>query len=121
LKKGKQLGDYSFKATFNRVRDDDKLEINWEGTVTGFGFVVTTMTVTVGDGQTGQYSVHEVAYRDDGSIVSANSEGGTYKSTGKFKWATTGVIKADGRAFVEEGVMELAARTWIGRFYESEN
>jgi hypothetical protein len=36
MKKGKQLGEYSFKATSNRVRDDDKLEINMEGTVSGF-------------------------------------------------------------------------------------
>jgi hypothetical protein len=50
MQKGKQLGEYSFKATSNRVREDGKLEINFEGTVSGFGFVVNTMTATVGDG-----------------------------------------------------------------------
>jgi hypothetical protein len=34
LEKGKQLGEYSFKSTSNRVREDGKLEINFEGTVT---------------------------------------------------------------------------------------
>src|SRR5215469_1290545 len=99
MQKGKLGGEYSFKATSNRVRDDDKLEINFEGTVTGFGVVVTTMTVTVGDAKSGKYEVREVAYRDDGTVVSARSEGGEYKSTGRFKWSTTGVIKVDGKAF----------------------
>lgn len=49
MKKGNQLGEYSFKSTSNRVREDGDLEINLEGTVSGgFGFVVGTMTVTVG-------------------------------------------------------------------------
>lgn len=119
MQKGKQLGEYSFKSTSNRVREDGKLEINCEGTVTGFGFVVNTLTVTVGDGNSGQYDVHEVCYRDDGTIVTASSEDGVYKSIGKFKWATTGVIKADGRAFIEEGTMELTTRSWSGTFYEA--
>ena len=119
MQKGRLGGDYSFKATSNRVRDDDKLEINFEGMVTGFGVVVATMTVTVGDAKSGKYEVREVAYRDDGTVVSARSEGGEYKSTGAFKWATTGLIKAEGKAFVEEGTMELAARSWSGKFYEA--
>lgn len=40
-------------------------------------------------------------------------------SIGKFKWATTGVIKVDGSIFIEEGTMELATRTWSGTFYEA--
>jgi hypothetical protein len=119
MTKGKQLGEYSFKSTSNRVREDGKLEINFEGTVTGFGSVVNTMTVTVGDGKSGQYNVREVCYRDDGTVTTASSEEGGYKSIGKFKWGTTSVIKADGRAFVEEGTMELATRTWSGKFYEA--
>jgi hypothetical protein len=119
LEKGKQLGEYSFKSTSNRVREDGKLEINFEGTVTGFGFVINIMTVTVGDGKSGSYDLREVSYRDDGTVTTASSEDGRYKSTSKFEWATTGVIKADGRAFVEEGVMELATRTWSGKFYEA--
>lgn len=116
MKKGKQLGEYSFKATSNRVRDDDKLEINLEGTLSGIGFVVLTMTATVGSGR---FDVYEVVYRDDGTITTANCKG-EHKSTGKFKWDTTGVIKADGRTFIEEGTMELATRTWSGKYYEAE-
>jgi hypothetical protein len=120
MKKGKQLGEYSFKATSNRVREDDKLEINFEGTVSGFGFVINTMTVTVGDGKRGRYDLREVSYRDDGTIATASSEKGEYNSTGKFKWDTTGVIKVEGRAFIEEGTMELATKTWSGKYYEVE-
>jgi hypothetical protein len=122
MQKGKQLGEYSFKATSNRVREDGKLEINWEGTATGFGVVVATMTVTVGDGKSGQYDQYGISYRDDGTITTARHESGEYKSIGKHKWATTGVIKikADGRELtvVEEGTMELATKTWNGKVYE---
>lgn len=82
------------------------------------GFVINTMTVTVGEGKSGHYDLHEVSYRDDGSLTTASSEEGRYKSIGKFEWATTGVIKVDGKAFAEEGVMQLATRTWSGKFYE---
>ena len=34
-------------------------------------------------------------------LTGSFAEGGEYKSIGQFKWATTGVIRADGRAFVE--------------------
>ena len=112
MKKGKQLGLYSFRATSNRVRDDDKLEINFEGTVSGFGFVVLTMTATVGSGR---WEAYEVVYRDDGTITTASGKG-EHKITGKFKWDTTGVIKADGRTFIAEGTMELATKNWSGKY-----
>ena len=73
----------------------------------------------MGDGKSGRYDVHEVCYLDDGTVITAGSEEGGDKSIGQFKWATTGVIKADGRAFVEEGTMELTTRTWSGKFYEA--
>jgi hypothetical protein len=123
LQKGKQLGEYSFKSTSNRVREDGKLEINWEGTATGFGFVVATMIVTVGDGKGDKYDQYGVSYRDDGTITTARHESGEYKSIGTHKWATSGVIKikADGRELmvVEEGTMELATKTWNGKIYEA--
>ena len=123
MQKGKQLGEYSFKSTSNRVREDGKLDINWEGTATGFGVVISTMTVTAGDGKSGQYGQSAVAYRDDGTMATSHNENGEYKSTGTHKWATTGVIKikADGRELivVEEGTMELGTKTWKGKFYEA--
>jgi hypothetical protein len=71
-------------------------------------------------GRSGRYDVREVVYRDDGTITTASGEKGEYNSTGKFKWDTTGLIKADGRAFIEEGTMELATKTWSGKYYEAE-
>lgn len=62
-----------------------------------------------------------MSYRDDGSVTTASSEEGKNESIGKFKWATTGVVKADGRAFIEEGVMELATKTWSGKYYEAQD
>lgn len=32
--------------------------------MTGFGFVINTMTVTVGDEKSGRYDLHEVCYGD---------------------------------------------------------
>jgi len=123
MQKDKQLGEFSFKAISNRVRDDDKLEINWEGTAIGFGVVVSTMIVTVGDGKSGRYDQNGVSYRDDGTITTSKNQTGEYKSIGKHKWATTGAlkIKADGRELlvIEEGEMDRATKTWNGKIYEA--
>jgi hypothetical protein len=118
-----RLGQYSFKSNSSRVCDDGKLEINWEGTATGFGVVISTMTVMVGDGKSGHYDQYGVSYRDDGTVTTSSNESGEYKSIGTHKWATTGVlkIKADGRELIviEEGTMELATKTWNGNVYEA--
>jgi len=119
MTKGKQLGEYSFKSTAFRVREDGKLDITWEGTVTGFGFVICTMTCTIGDGKSGHYDLHELAYPGDGTITPASAEKGEYKSIDKYRWTTTSVVQGKELTAIEEGVMELAARTWNGKFYEA--
>ena len=45
MQKGKQLGEYSFKSGHWRVYERGKLEIDWEGTATGYGVVISTMTL----------------------------------------------------------------------------
>jgi hypothetical protein len=123
MTKGKQLGEYSCKSNSHRIREDGKLEINWEGTATGFGVIISTMTVATGE--VGQYQSIGVAYLDDGTITSPSRGEGEYKSIGKHKWATTGMLKGEmgGREFiiVEEGTVELVAATWhwSGKFYEA--
>jgi hypothetical protein len=120
MKKGKQLGEFSFKVTSFHVREDKKLDVTWEGNVTSFGFVICTMTCTIGDGASGHYDLHELAYPGNGTITHASAEKGEYKSIDKYKWSTTSTVKvSDVGTFVEEGVMELDARTWTGKFYEA--
>jgi hypothetical protein len=120
MKKGKHLGEYSFRVTSFRAREDGKLDVTWEGNVTSFGFVICTMTCVIEDGKSGQYDLHEFAYLDDGRITSASAEEGKYESIGKFRWSTASAVKVNGfGTFIEEGVMELAARTWTGKFYEA--
>ena len=116
MTKGKQLGEYSFKATSFHVREDGKLDITWEGNVTSFGFVISTMTCTIEDGKSGHYDLHELAYPGNGSINPAIAEKGEYKSFDKYRWSTTSVVKGKELTAIEEGVMELAARTWSGKF-----
>jgi hypothetical protein len=120
MTKGKQLGEYSFKITSFRPREDGKLDVTWEGNVTGFGFAICTMICTIEDGKSGQYDLHEFAYLDDGKIVSASASGGKYESIGKFRWSSASAVKVSGfGTFIEEGVIELAARSWTGKYYEA--
>jgi hypothetical protein len=120
MTKGKQLGEYTFKVTSFRAREDGKLDVTWEGNVSGFGFVICTMSAAIEDGKSGPYDLHEFAYLDDGKIVSASASEGKYESIGKFRWTTASTVKVSGSGtFIEEGVMELAARTWTGKYYEA--
>ena len=118
MKKGKHLGDFNVKQISMRVRDDGKLECNFEGIVSGYGQGFSTMTVTVGDGKSGSYDWAGIAYAENGDITEATGNGQWERTN---KWAINGTTRSrDGRTTVlSEGTMDLATRTWTGKYYEA--
>jgi hypothetical protein len=119
MKKGKQLGAYNSKVLSISVRDKGKIEINVEGNIEGIGQGFATVTVTVGN-KNGEYGYNGVAYTPSGETLTAAGEGGKYESIGANRWATTGLLKAaDGRTMLEEGIFDMAAKTWNGKYYEA--
>ena len=118
MKKGKQLGEYTSKFTSWRVKEDGEIEINVEGNIEGIGYGFSTLTLTAG--KTGEYEWNGVSYAAKGDIGTAGGEDGKFESIGVNRWATSGLIKAsDGRTMLEEGIFDLAARTWNGKYYEA--
>ena len=92
------------------------LQANCEGTATGFGQVPLTATFVTG--KSGTYSLCGVAYMDNGDIMPFSGEG-RHESSGHHKWRTQGVNHLpDGRNLGVEGEIDLATRTWSGKFSE---
>ena len=90
------------------------LEANCEGTATGFGQVPLTATFVTG--KSGSYSLCGVAYLDNGDIMPFSGEG-THESSGVHKWRTQGLTHLpDGQHLDVEGAIDLATRTWSGKF-----
>jgi hypothetical protein len=120
MKKGKHLGEFNAKQVSMRVREDGKLECNFEGTVSGYGQGFSTLTVTVGDGKSGGYEWAGITYAENGDITQATGQG-QWERTGINKWAISGTTRTrDGRTTVlTEGIMDLATRTWSGKYYEA--
>jgi len=118
MKKGKQLGSYTAKILSISVREKGKIEINLEGDIEGLGQGFATVTVTVGS-KNGDYGYNGVAYTPSGETLTALGEGGKYESIGTNRWATTGLLKgSDGSTMSEEGVFDMAAKTWSGKYFE---
>ncbi len=118
---GKALGEFSFKAitsTHSPGPAGSVLnQVNWEGTVTGFGAVFTTTTY-VGGPKGGTYSSCGAAYLDNGDGLTSIGQG-TYESVGKHRWRTESFTQiSDGRRMRVEGEIDLASRSWKGTIFE---
>jgi hypothetical protein len=118
---GKPLLEFSLKMiTFTHTlgpAGSILIQVNSEGTGTGFAAVFDTSTF-VGGGKDGTYTTVGAAYLDNGEI--SNSVGqGSYESKGKHRWSTMSTIQlSDGRRLGTVGEIDLAARTWKGTLSE---
>lgn len=93
------------------------MHVNFEGTATGFGVVLGTMTATSAGQKNGTWSWCSAAYLDNGDSVTGNGQG-TYSSGGPNRWRTQGFIQiSDGRTIRTEGELELATRVWSGKLF----
>ena len=117
---GQQSGEFSFKITslsFTPGPANSVLvQANCEGPVTDFGTTLGTGTFVVG--KSGTFSWCAASYLDNGDIYTSTGHG-TVESSGRHKWRTQFVVQgADGQTFRCEGEVDLAARTWSGKFSE---
>jgi hypothetical protein len=114
---GKASGDFLFKMVGMTNTPGPAgsvlVQVNFEGTATGFGAVFDTCTF-IGGGKDGTFSEVGSAYLDSGELLTGIGQG-TYESTGKHRWSTSGIMQiSDGRRFANHGEIDLAARTWKG-------
>ena len=93
------------------------IQVNFEGTGTGFGAIFETATF-IGGGKDGTFSECGSAYLDNGDVLSGIGQG-TYESKGKHRWSTASTMQiSDGRRLASAGEIDLAARTWKGTLSE---
>ena len=118
----KAIGEYSLKSvtTTQTVGPAGSvlIQVNWEGTATGFGTLFGTATY-VGGPRSGTFSWVSVAYLDNGDGLSGVGQG-TYESSGKHRWNTKAITEiSDGRRIAAEGELDLASRSWKGSLFEA--
>jgi hypothetical protein len=120
---GKQIGEYSFKATSTTYTPGPgsaiTQQINYQGSATGqlTGVAQGTLTVVAEAGaKSGNWSWCGASYLDNGDIVGATAQG-TWEPIGKHKWRLRGAANfSDGRVAATEGEADL--QTLAGKLSE---
>jgi hypothetical protein len=92
------------------------IQVNCEGSATGFGTIAGTLTTI--PGKSGTFTYHGASYLENGDILTSTANG-IFESSGTHRWRTRGdVAISDGRVIGAEGEMELAGRSWSGKLFE---
>lgn len=116
---GKEFGEFSFKLTSVTLTEDGANVLNYDGTATGFGTVLGTLTAR-GEPDTSRGTMSWVGqgFLDNGTVIVGTAQG-TYEMTGKHKWRVRGINQtSDGQNFASDGTIDLASRTYVGKLIE---
>jgi hypothetical protein len=119
---GKRIGEFSLKATTITLTPGPAgsvlLQANYEGTGTGFGTVLGTLSAASAGQKSGTWSWCAAAYLDNGDSVTGTGQG-IFQSDKPNRWRTQGGIQlSDGRMIILEGEIDLATRSWTGQLFE---
>lgn len=119
---GKQLGEFSLKATSFTYSAAGTVQGNFEGSAKGEGLtgpVLGTLTAVGAPGaKSGTCSWAGTSYLDNGEEINGKGEG-TWESIGTHKWRIRAVIYlSDGRTVASDGEIALATRSFTGTSYE---
>ncbi len=117
---GKEIGEFSLKQTSSVYAEDGtSVQLAFDGTATGFGTVLGTLTGRGEPGaDTGTCTWRSQAFLEDGEVVDGMGEGYWDKS-GKHKWRIRGINRtSDGRCFASDGVIDLASRSFKGKLFD---
>ena len=117
---GKEIGEFSFNLTSLNFSPGPAgsvvIQVNCEGTATGFGTVAGSLATI--PGKSGTFSWCGAAYLDNGDLLTSTGSG-THESIGKHRWRTRGdVVISDGRTIWAEGELTLADKAWRGKVFE---
>ena len=117
---GKELGKFTFKAiTTTYALDGGSVEVNLDGTATGYGAVLGTLTFRGEPGaESGTLSWRGQGFLDSGETVTGAGEG-TWEVSGKHKWRTRLILStSDGHTHASDGLLDLKTRTLSGKMME---
>ena len=118
------IGEFSYTSKGLTVSDPGSggggsLQVDYEGTATGYGFVASTMTFSVKEAgaKSGTVRSNNVAWLDNGDSMSAVGTG-VFDSTGVNTWRVRAfVVVSDGKILLSDGEVSLAERTYKGNMY----
>jgi hypothetical protein len=119
-----KAGEFSFKSTGVTAAETEggggASHVNLEGTATGFGTVIGTLSF-FGDApgaKSGRTRWVGSAYLDNGDMVQGAGDG-FFVESGKHKWRVRGIMRvSDGTVMLSDGIVSLDGRTYQGTIYK---
>ena len=117
---GKEIGQFSLKATSTRYSAEGAgVEIDLDGTATGYGTVLGTLHLRGEPGaKGGTCSWRGQGFLENGETVIGVGEG-TWQEIGKHQWRTRMVVTtSDGNTHGSDGRLNLDGRSLSGKMLE---
>jgi len=121
---GKAAGEFSMKSTGVTVAlsagGGAASHVNFEGTATGFGTVIGTLTFLADapGAKSGRASWLGAGYLESGETLQGSGEG-FYAESGKHKWRVRSILRiSNGSVLLGEGEVSLDGRTYKGTLYD---
>lgn len=117
-----QIGEFSFKASTFTLRPGQAggviLEVNLEGTSTGFGLTLGTLTALIAGQKHGSWEWCGANFPETGCGLTGRGQG-SFGDAGPNRWRTRGLLTiSDGHCCVIDGELDLATRCWTGGMFE---
>jgi hypothetical protein len=119
----KKAAEFSLKSTsvtYNEIPGGGETEVNLEGTATGFGTVLGTLSLWAdGPGaDSGRSSWVGSGYLENGEVVQGTGDG-FFEKVGKHKWRVRSVVRvSSGALLLSDGVISLDGRSYKGMLTE---
>ncbi len=117
---GKEIGVFSLKSTSTRFGEVGAgVEINYDGTATGYGTVLGTLSLRGTPGaKTGPCSWRGQGFLESGEVISGAGQG-TWEELGKNQWRTRMIVAtSDGGTHASDGKIDLASRSLSGKMFD---
>ncbi len=117
---GKEIGKFTLKSITTRYTlEGSSVEVNLDGTATGYGTVLGTLTFRGEPGaKSGALSWRGQGFLETGDTVTGFGEG-TWEEAGKHKWRTRLIVStSDGKSHASEGLLDLKTRTLSGKMFD---
>ena len=121
---GKAAGEFSMKSTSVTAsfsaNGGGANHVNLEGTATGFGTVIGTLTFLADapGAKTGKVNWLGSGYLENGEILQGFGEG-FYAESGKHKWRLRSILRiSNGAVLLADGEVSLEGRTYKGTLHD---
>ena len=120
---GEAVGEFSFTSTSSTVSASPdggaSTQVNLEGTASGYGTVLGTMTFFADEpgAKSGTTSWVGTGYLENGDQVGGLGQG-VFQESGTHKWRVRSLIQiSDGTVVLTDGEIALDGRTYVGTIH----